>query len=549
MRNLLLVLLSAMLHALLFPPWEQAWLAWVALLPFLWVILRPAAGRLSFWWALAWGALWGHATHWPIASWVMDAVRVYFGQTGLFGFLFGMAASLLFWVPYYGLFAAGAAWSVRHHRGFTAATLVAAWWVACELARARVWVGSTWLLLGYGLVPSTPLMQAADLGGVYLLSFCVVLCNALLALGLDTLLTSPSARRPWRKPAAIQERPFLTDVEGAVHRGALPILAGLGVPLLLFAYGSWRVGTPIPDHPMVRVAVVQGNNEAGARWQSGSYGQGLDEYVRLSRAAVEGQAADVIVWPEAAVPVFLAREPQYVAQIVPLLRESGVELIAGAPHFDDTDAAAPRYFNSAFVLDATGLRPERYDKQHLMPFTEYYPWSTTRFLHRHFEAVRTFSPGTIYRELPTRFGRTAVVICFEADFPELVRQRMAAGAEMLVNLSNDVWLGSGRGQEQHLTMARLRSVENRTWMIRATTTGVSAVVDPFGRIVQRTRSDEAATLSATVTPLRIDTPYKRYGDLFAWLCVAVAAAGFLARGRPTSDRAAAMRAVLFSDCG
>ncbi|MBI3782698.1 MAG: apolipoprotein N-acyltransferase [Deltaproteobacteria bacterium] len=500
MLTVLLLGASALAHALLFPPWEQAWLSWIALAPFLWVIRRQPPWR-----AFVCGLLWGHATHWPIASWVMDAVRVYFGQSWIFGFLFGMAASILFWTPYYGLFAAGAAWLSARVEGVLEAVLLAALWVTLEFARAHVWVGSTWMLLGYALQPSPVLRQAADIGGVYLLSFAIVLSNAALAILLDA-----SKGRSKETPVTRRASP--------VMRPALLVTALLS-PFLLAAYGVWRLQTPLPTTPAVPVAVVQGNNEAGARWQPGSYGQGLDSYLELSRQAAQQGSARVIVWPEAAVPVFIAREPEYQAQIERLLRETDTELILGAPHFENSDPAVPVYFNSAFVVHADGLLPLRYDKQHLMPFTEYFPWHTLSFLRRRFENVRAFSTGVEDTELPTRLGRSAIVICFEADFPDLVRRRMARGAEVLVNLSNDVWLGSGRGQQQHLTMAALRAVENRTWMIRATTTGVSAIVDPFGTIVTRAPSLQPAILHATVTPMQISTLYKEYGDVFAYVCV------------------------------
>ncbi|HVM98117.1 MAG TPA: apolipoprotein N-acyltransferase [Candidatus Acidoferrales bacterium] len=312
--------------------------------------------------------------------------------------------------------------------------------------------------------------------------------------------------------------------------GSLVVTALLS-PILLATYGVWRLRIPLPTTPAVPIAVIQGNNEAGARWQPGAYGVGLDTYIDLSRRAAAQAKPQVIVWPEAAVPVFIAREPEYQAQITKMLRDSDAQLILGAPHFENRDPAVPRYFNSAFLVSADGLSATRYDKQHLMPFTEYFPWHTVSFLRRRFENVRTFSPGVEDTELQTRLGRTAVVICFEADFPELVRARMARGAEVLVNLSNDVWLGSGRGQAQHLTMATLRAVENRTWMIRATTTGISAVVDPYGSLVERSPSQAPAILQATVTPMRIQTIYKKFGDVFAYLCVAVSAGAFLALRR------------------
>ena len=137
--------------------------------------------------------------------------------------------------------------------------------------------------------------------------------------------------------------------------------------------------------------------------------------------------------------------------------------------------------------------------------------------------------------LATRAGRAAVLICFEAIFPELVRERMRHGAEVLLNLSNDVWL-KGAGAEQHLQMVILRAVEQRVWVVRATTTGVSAVIDPLGRIRVRSARDEPRVLAADVAPMRVSTVYREVGDAFAWGCLAVAALLLVAPRRRTVPR-------------
>jgi apolipoprotein N-acyltransferase len=393
--------------------------------------------------------------------------------------------------------------------------LVSALWVACELGRARLLTGAPWLLLGYALVPDSTLVQAADLGGPYLLSFVIVMVNASLAELLRGAGDGRISRwSSWPESGA----PPHAASSGANARAVLSTAA---ITLIaMYAYGVVRLRTPLPDTPPVPVTVVQGNNVVGARWVPGSYGKGLDEYLRLSFDAAQRTHPRVIVWPEAAVPVFLAREPQYRAEIGRMLSATGADLIVGAPHYEDLDAVLPQYFNSAFYLTGGGEVSSRYDKVHLMPFTEYFPLRTIEFLRRNFEQVRTFTPGRDASLLDTRLGKVAVAICFEADFPDLVRRRMRAGADVLINLSNDVWLGTF-GQKQHLAMVTLRAVENRTWVIRATTTGISAVVDPFGRIRSRSDAFTEAVLDTQIVPMQVETLYKRFGDVFAYTCVAI----------------------------
>ena len=156
---------------------------------------------------------------------------------------------------------------------------------------------------------------------------------------------------------------------------------------------------------------------------------------------------------------------------------------------------------------------------------------TIEFLRRKFERVRFFTHGEPGATLATRFGDAATVICFEGIFPEIVRAQTRRGAGLLINLSNDAWLGPGAGPEQHLAMVALRAVENRLWVIRATTTGVSAFVDPTGRVIARTPPDVPAFLNGEVVWMHVDTVYKRWGDAFAFGCVAMSVLAVLILSR------------------
>lgn len=498
MRTLLLLLLSAGLHALAFPPWDLAPLGFVAVAPFLVVVRRLPPGRA----ALA-GHLWGSAAIWGVGYWVAEALTFYYQQPWWFGLLFCLVGCQILWGFYYAAFAAAAAYVLPRATAVWRPPLTAALWVACELARARLLTGEPWMLLGYALVPSPALIQAADLGGVYLLSFLAILANAALA---ELWLTPAAARR------------------GLAARLLAPPLALLALAAI---YGGARLAQRFAHDAPLRVTIVQGNNDLGSQWRPEFHGAGLELYTRLSAAAVAAHPTDLLVWPESAVTFFPAHEPGLRATLAEAVRAGGADLILGAPHHEGGAA----YYNSAFHLGADGRITGRYDKVHLLPFGEYFPLRFLAFLRRHFERVRSFTPGDEGVLLQTRAGPVAVVICFEAIFPEIVRARMAAGATLLVNLSNDVWLGRGVGQAQHLAMVVLRAVENRTWVVRATTTGISAFIDPWGRRRGVTPLDAAAVLRETVTPQRVPTVYESVGDLFAYACVAVAALALLWRAR------------------
>jgi len=509
-RKIALILLSVALYALALPPWSVWPLAWIALVPFFLVLrdLGPAAGA----WA---GLLWGTAENWAFGYWVPGALAFYYQQPLWFSLVFSFVLS----IPAVGSFIAGfaACACARPFRraGATGAILWAALWVVWELARGHLLTGNPWLLLGYALLPRPILTQAADLGSVYVLSFVVVVVNVALA---ELIAVWPVLR-----VALIGAPPPQEAVETTARTAASTVALAIALVAALCAYGNFRLATPLPDAPRIPLRIVQGNNDLGTQWREEYYGRGLSDYLRMSTDgwAPPTSARPMIVWPESAVTFFLAHEPSYRSAITRMLRPLDADLIVGAPHYEregegDVDQ---RYFNSAFYLAADGTLGERYDKRHLLPFAEYFPLRTIELLRRHFERVRFFSEGEGPALLHTRIGPVAPVICFEGIFPHLVRGPMADGAVLLVNLSNDAWLGRRGGPEQHLAMVTLRAVENRTWVVRATTTGVSAIIDPFGRVIARTATFTPAVLDGEIVPLHVATFYKRFGDVFAYGCL------------------------------
>lgn len=498
-----LVVASALLHALAFPPANLAPLAWVALAPFF-VALDGAAPRRAF----ALGALWGVVAHWAEAYWILPAMSTYYRQPWWFAVAFGIGSSLVFRGLHYGLFAAAASWLARGRRGAARTVVLALTWTAFELLRARGPTADPWLLLGYAAVPLPALLQVADLGGVPLVSFGMALANAALA---ETAMALRGTRA------------------GAV-RAALPALGLAGLVLAAqYAYGVWRLAAPAPA-ARVPIAIVQGNNDLGAQWHPEHDDEILATYLALSRAAMARARPRLLVWPESAVTFFLARDPRRLERVRALLAADDTALIAGAPHVEDGDPAVPSFYNSAFYVTATGIQA-RYDKVRLLPFAEYFPLRFADFLRRRFGRVRAFTPGRGAPLIDSDVGRLATVICFEAVFAELVRERMAAGADLLLNLSNDAWLGAGSGPAQHLAMVVPRAVENRTWVVRATTSGISAVIDPRGVVRDATPTFAQAVVEARVAPGHRSTLYQRWGDWFAAACALAVAGLALARAR------------------
>jgi apolipoprotein N-acyltransferase len=509
-RRVALATASATLHTAALPPWDATALAWIAIAPLLLALrgLSPARGALL-------GFLWGSLAIWGIGWWVPRAMAGYYDQPFWFGVLFALMAGFLV----LGVYAAGyCACACRIQRLTPAAArplALAALWVAWELARSWPWTSNPWLLLGYSLAPSPTLVQAADLGGVYVLSFLVVVVNAAVV----------------EVVSAFSEDSDRVDVTSS-RRALVAVLSSLIIVACAFAYGQMRLRSGVPAGPATDIAVVQANVDLGSQWSEALYGEGLDRYLDLSRTVLEEHPVQLLVWPESAITAFLADEPAFRRAIAHELRGAGADLITGGPFAElETDSVKPgrranvdaRYRNSAFYVTPDGTIRGRYDKLRLLPFGEYFPLPGFAALQRRFERVRSFEPGEPPMPIDTRFGKIAVVICFEAIFPDLVREQMRQGARLLVNLSNDAWLGAGPGPAQHFAMARLRAIENRIWLVRATTTGISAIVDPLGRVHAQADYGREGTPNTQVGLVQAASPYVRFGDAFGWTCVAISA--------------------------
>jgi apolipoprotein N-acyltransferase len=469
------------LYGICFPPLHLHLLAWVALVPFL-VVLPAVSLRRSVWL----GAIVAFAATCTTVDWLPRTVATYYAQPVVVGIGLFLAVAFLMVIPPVVAFMVCYRLFVDRYRDLLPLVTAAAF-VSTELVRARFLTGNPWVIFGYSQVGVDRVVQIADLTGVYGISFVLVAINVALA-----------------------------DV---VRRGSLRALV---VPAMLvvatLAYGHARLGGA--RHPVVgpRVAVVQANLDSGTQWRRELYGENLEAYLRLTdRAAREG--ARLVVWPENAMTFFVEREPLYREAIARVLSSHGAELVAGGPRVVEEET--PAYYDSAFVIAPDGSLGGRYDKEHLLPFAEYFPLPELDFLRRSFGRVRELTPGAPTPPLPTVAGAAGVLICNEAMFPEVARARVRAGADLLLNLSNDTWMNDPEYSAIAFDMIVLRAVEQRRFLVRASTSGPSAIVDPFGQVLVRTGLFTAEVAAASVAPRAEPTLYARFGDAFAFACVAV----------------------------
>ncbi len=506
--RLALILTSGFLYGAAFPPLGRSALAWICLIPLL-IGLR-GAGRLATA-GLMWG--WLLAASYSSGHWLPEAVEVYYEQGPWVGWLFFVVIASLNAAPYYIPMALvlrrlDARWSSRWIHPWVVASL----WTGAELARGRLlnelgfFISNPWAQIGYSQADTSIWIQIASVAGIYALTFAIVSLNAALAgwiLEMGATEDGASTRTP-----------------------ALRISAGLAPALFVLVFGALRlasapgVGEAVGSQRM-RVAIVQGNVSTSSRWDPNLYARNFETYLRLSADAIASVSPEVLVWPESAMPFFVEDEPLYRRSLASLLGPTNVTLVAGGPRRETVDGE-DFFFNSVFTIDAKGAVRGRSDKVKLVPFGEYFPLGSIEFLRRRFERVRVFHPAERATLLESPLGPAAVATCNEGMLPELVSRRVALGGRWILNPSNDSWAPVPVFAEQMLDMSIVRAVEQQRWLVRASTTGPSAIVDPWGRVTVVSGLAERGWIAGEISAEASVTPYARLGDLFGLLCLSSA---------------------------
>lgn len=508
-RMALLVAVSAALQCFAFPvggplPPSRAVVAWFALVPMLYAVLSPAVrtARRAVLVGYATGVLWYLTT----CYWVYATMHVY-GNLPVPAAALALVLMCMYLALYHALFAALLAAVARRGRGM--ALLAAPFlWVAVELARARV-TSFPWNLLGYAQVDNSILTQLAPYTGVYGPSFVLATVNAALAGPLIW---------PRVKPVA------------AVALSAA-LLAGV-------VQSAGLRQRPAVAQGREKVVLLQPNLDVGSGEQLNVQALATSSTrLTLQAAAADADTVRVVLWPESPSPFQTDRE-EFTGSVQAMSQELKSPVIAGAIG----TAPIPQqqrlaYYNSAALFEPGAGPSQRYDKIHLVPFGEFVPFSGLfRFASGLTQAVGTFDRGTQRTPLVAAGHRYGTFLCYESIFGDEVRQFTKAGADVLVNLSDDGWYGDSSAPFQHLNMARMRAIENHRWVLRDTNTGVTASIAPDGRVVEvmeRHRRGAAAMHFNFETSL---TFYTRHGDLFAYgcafvTCILLAVCGFSRRTR------------------
>jgi len=484
--------LFALSYAAGMPGYEVPGAGFICMAPFLYLSTRPGSLRDAA--RRGWAA--GTAGSLPLYYWISHTVAV----EGKLGWPLGWLSAVLLsaYLGAYFSVAAAAAHRLASRFGDRGLWAFPFLWTGLELARTHLFTGFPWMLLGYALSGGAYLRQAADLAGVYGLSFLLALSGVSLYL----------AGKAW------SERTL---------KAALPRLApGAASVLFLAVYG---LAANLPSDPrstgsgMLRAGIAQGGIDQNVKWEPSNQWNTLEIYGELT-ARARAAGASVVIWPETAAPFFYGWEAELSRRVDAIAAGAGVPLIFGAPWFDPADGG--RFYNSVFLVDGRGVLAGRYDKRHLVPFGEYIPLRRVLFfLQKLTVGSDDFSRGTTSSLFSAGGELVSASVCYEAIFPGILRDAVRGGATVLVNVTNDAWFGDTVAPRQHLAMARLRCVELRRPMFRAANSGISAVIDSGGGIVASLGLFRRGVVVGEVRPGTEMTLYAKTGEIFGISCIII----------------------------
>ncbi len=507
-RKTFFVIISGIMLTMAFPKPGHYWLAFFAFIPFLFSIKHCNEKQ-----SVIYGLIFGLSHFFSLLSWVIYTVNTY-------GFLpIWLCIPILFLLALYlSLYTAVFSWFlVKFCKNPIVLIIVApALWVCLEMIRSYALTGFPWELLGYSQYRILPIIQIADITGVYGISFLIILVNISL-FQVILLLT----KKEW---------------QGKIVKKLTTIIS-LSVTVLLMvmsiSYGYYKIRTIDKRSSIAKKAVIsaiQGNIDQSLKWKRDNQVKTINKYNNLSFMA-SGSNPDLIIWPETAAPFYYGYNKKLTNRVVTGITKTKSAHVIGSPSFDKVDNNFV-YYNTAYVINPAGTTLDKYHKVHLVPFGEYVPLKKfLPFINKLTEQVGDFLSGKKGKTIKYKDLTLGIQICFEVVFPNLSRAAVNNGANLLINMTNDAWFGKKSAPFQHFSMVVFRAVENRRAVARAANTGISGFVDPVGRILSPTGLYVDALVTERLPLLKTITFYTKNGDIFAWFCFFLVGFGVIADKR------------------
>ena len=512
-------LLSGLLLAACFPPWNQEWLCWVALTPLISAVwFSRSSGKRAWLRNIGLGYCAGLAFFWAVFRWLTTVTG-----PGWFALAFFLALYFAFWGWILGLLSASPDRLLQSRYNLWLAFIGASAWTAEEWARGVIFSGFGWNGLGVALCREIPLIQITDVTGVLGLSFMVAFCNIIAALTI---------------------RRFALEIKNGKLRPHFDFtLAMVGV-VLVFLYGVRKLQQQESDIPL-RLAAVQANIPQDEKFNEDAEQKVFDRFTELSRIALASRP-QLLIWPESSTPRGIFSDQVNFDFVSGIAKMGNFDFLLGSVDFEqDGD------YNAAFLLTNQAKDYQTYRKIHLVPFGEFIPFRNSFPLFAKIAGSKVpgdFNAGKEYTVMHTTSVpeiKLATLICFEDSIGDLTRHFVLNGAQLLVNITNDGWFLKSEGSDQHLANCLFRAVETRRPLVRCANTGVTCFIDTRGRIKQILSPKgnhfiEGVLAGVVQVPTDASlTFYTKHGDLIAYFCLGVVALfllGTVWTGRQRSER-------------
>lgn len=483
-NGVFLAFVSGILLFLSFPQYGSGYLAWIALIPLFWAI----KGVISIRQGLLLGFITGMVCHVGLIYWITYVVVNY----GYLPIYLGIALMLLlacYLSLYMAVFVAGIVLFRQKIALYFAAPVL---WICLEYCKSHLLTGFPWENLGYSQYLNKHIIQFADVFGVFGLSLLIILVN----ITLFAIITEKSKKK------------F--------------IFAGVVIVIIasVLVYGVQRqrqIDKILQDASGIEVSLIQGNIDQSIKWSDGFQKETINIYEQLSLQNVPAKGG-LVVWPETALPFNYQDANSLQKQVRNISLKTKSWFIFGSTSYEKTKEDID-YYNSAYLLSPAGEIKGKYNKVHLVPYGEYVPLRNIfPFINKLTAGMGDFTAGTGYFPLTVDNKKIGILICYEGILPFAGRTYKKEGAELLVNITNDAWFGATSAPFQHLSMTVFRAVENRLYLVRAANTGISAIVDPKGAIIAKTKIFEKAAVRGNVKYSNIQTIYVEYGDILVFFC-------------------------------
>ena len=490
--NLLLTVSSGILLFLSFPKYGIGITVWVALVPLLCAIKN--AGMKE---AFILGFVTGIVSNVGIMYWITYVV-VHYGHLPYYLGVFIMLLLAAYLSIYVALFTAGLIYFTD--KGIPRIITAPVLWTCLEYGKSHLFTGFPWENLAHSQYLHRTLIQVVDITGTFGITFLIVLVNVII---FDAMTSKFKGRRLWGE-----------------------IVLGCSLILIVSGYGHFRthqLGEADKTAEAMDVAIIQGNIDQSIKWNPRFQYETISAYKHLSLQK-QSSRSGLTVWPETAVPFFFQDENNRMhGEIVNIAKNSGEWLLFGSPSYIkecDGGEDCVSLLNSAFLLSPQGRISDQYNKVHLVPYGEFVPLRKLfPFINKLVVGVGDFRSGNGYYPLTMNNHKLGILICYEGIFPEAGRTYKKMGADLLVNITNDAWFGNTSAPYQHLSMTVFRAIENRLYLVRSANTGVSAIIDPTGRIVSKTELFTRSALKDKIKFINYKTVYTKYGDVFIVICM------------------------------